>query len=115
MNNSGQDLIRCLQILKNELCYKVGFIWQQLKFLFAHLTGSFISQSYSHLHGSFSSLQKVKRTTWALWGHGCLPAGSPVSVHAVCSRSLSGQHQEEHHPPHTLLHRFCSWILPTRG
>lgn len=45
-NNLGQDLIRRLQILKNELLYKVGFIWQQLKFLFAHLTGSFISLSY---------------------------------------------------------------------
>lgn len=106
-NNLGQDLIRRLQILKNELLYKVGFIWQQLKFLFAHLTGSFISLSYSHLHGSFSFLQKVNRTTWALWDHGkpvsWLP---PVFLRAVCSCSLSGQHQAQQHPPHTLLHRF---------
>lgn len=53
---SGPD--KTSAILKNELLYKVGFIWQQLKFLFAHLTGSFISLSYSHLHGSFSFLQK---------------------------------------------------------
>lgn len=87
MNNSGQDLIRCLQILKNELLYKVGFIWQQLKFLFAHLTGSFISLSYSHLHGSFSFLQKVKRTTWARWDHG-MPVSWLSSVPACCLQLL---------------------------
>ena len=61
-DNLGQDLIRRLQILENELLCKVGFIWQQLKLLFAYLTGSFISLSYSHLHGSFSFLKKVNRT-----------------------------------------------------
>lgn len=115
-DNLGQDLIRRLQILENELLCKVGFIWQQLKLLFAYLTGSFISLSYSHLHGSFSFLKKVNRTTWALRDPG--KPGRwllPVSLRAVCSCSLSGRHQAQHHPPHTLPHRFCFCILPTCG